>query len=136
VYEVLTAGSVAGEFSTVEGPPGSTFSVAYGPTTVTATVLTVANEPPPGAAGLVLHPPAPNPATGPVTLRYELPAAGRVRLALYDALGREVAVLVDGERPVGRHQVLLDTRTLTAGPYAVHLLTPGRTATRRLSVLR
>jgi hypothetical protein len=135
-YEILTGPSVTGEFASVEGPPGSTFSLAYGPTAVTATVLTVAAEPPAGAAGLVLHPPAPNPAAGLTTLRYRTPGAGRVHLSVYDVLGRDVATLVEAQQPAGEHAAVLDTRSLAAGAYVVRLTSTAGTLSRPLSVSR
>jgi hypothetical protein len=135
-FEVLSAGTVSGSFASVEGPAGSTYSLDYGPTTVTATVLTVANEPPAGSGGLVLHPPAPNPITGRALLRYELPAAGPTRLVVHDAVGREVAVLVGGEVSQGRHEALLDTARLESAVYIMKLTSGGRTVTRRFAIAR
>ncbi|MDZ7344022.1 MAG: GDSL-type esterase/lipase family protein [candidate division KSB1 bacterium] len=62
---------------------------------------------------------------------YQLPQPSRVKLALYDLLGREVMTLVDGEQEAGMHQAVWNSRdktgrllpagiyiyTLTAGPY-------------------
>jgi len=45
----------------------------------------------------------PNPFTQGITIPYELPRASRVRLRLFDALGREITTLVDAELPAGRH---------------------------------
>jgi len=136
IFDVLTAGSSTGAFAGVDGPPGCTYSLAYGPTSVTATVLTVAAEPPAGAAGLVLHAPAPNPALGPTTIRYELPAAGAVRLAVYDALGRVVAVLLDEQRPAGAGAVTLDAGRLAPGAYLARLETSTGAAHRSIVVIR
>lgn len=61
----------------------------------------------------------PNPVAGPLTLRYALPEAEPVRFAVYDLLGREVAVLADGVQPVGRHEARLDG--LAAGTYVVRI---------------
>ena len=51
----------------------------------------VPNEPGSGTpASMVLHAPTPNPVADVATLRYELAAPVTLRLAVYDALGREV----------------------------------------------
>jgi hypothetical protein len=97
---------------------------------------TVAAEPGVPAPALALHAPAPNPTDGATTLRYDLPAAGRVRLAVYDALGREVAVLVDGERPAGAHEAVLAAGRLAPGVYVVRLAAGRAVETRRLTVAR
>jgi hypothetical protein len=54
----------------------------------------------------------PNPFNPSTVIRYQLPVAGRVRLAVYDLLGREVAVLVDGQKPAGVHSAVFDARRL------------------------
>jgi choice-of-anchor B domain-containing protein len=76
---------------------------------------------PGGSAEIALLPPAPNPFASRTTLAFALPAASRVRLAVYDALGREVAVLVDGERGPGRHEVAFEGAALPAGTYLARL---------------
>lgn len=50
-------------------------------------------------------------------------ASVRVRVAVYDLLGREVAVLVDGNIPSGSHQVRFDASGLSSGLYFVRLTT-------------
>jgi hypothetical protein len=70
------------------------------------------------------------------TLTYGLPAAGRVRLVVYDVIGREVQTLIDGQRPAGNHEVALDGRTLAAGTYVVRLITGGEVRTQKLTVAR
>ena len=133
-YAVLTAGSIAGAFDRIEAPDG--LAVAVGPTAVTVTVTGPVDAEEDPASGLVLAAPAPNPAAGSVTLGYAIPEAGPVRLAVLDLLGREVARLVDGERPAGTHEVRLDTARLAPGVYIAHLGTEAGGLTRRLTVVR
>ena len=87
-------------------------------------------------AALALGAPYPNPARGAVAVPFEVPAAGRVRLAAYDVLGREVAVLVDAEREAGAHDARLAAGALAAGVYVVRLVAGGRSQVRRLTVAR
>ena len=47
---------------------------------------------------------APNPFSGSTTLRYALAEPGHVRLTVYDVLGREVAVLVEGPQATGAYE--------------------------------
>jgi len=47
----------------------------------------------------------PNPFTSTTRIRYGLPTPGHVRLVVYDALGREVARLAEGEQRAGWHEV-------------------------------
>ena len=61
----------------------------------------------------------PNPFNPSTTIGFSVPGPGssRVRLAVYDLLGREVAVLVDGERMPGNHTATFDARGLASGVY-------------------
>jgi photosystem II stability/assembly factor-like uncharacterized protein len=78
----------------------------------------------------------PNPFRTSATLQFTISEAGRVRLAAYDALGREVAVLVDEAREAGAHAVAFDASSLPAGVYVVRLEAGGQTLTQRLTLLR
>ena len=61
-----------------------------------------------------------------------LPAAVAVRAEAYDVLGRRVAVLFDGTAPAGALPLAFDGAGLAAGMYAVRVVTPEATLTRRL----
>ena len=52
----------------------------------------------------------PNPFNAQTLIPYQLAQAGPVRLAIYDMLGRQVAVLVNGEQEPGSYQVVWDGR--------------------------
>jgi len=69
------------------------------------------------AGRLELAPAGANPAGGTMTLRYVLPGAGRVRLQLYDVLGRRLATLANGVQEAGEHQIRWDG-TLEGGASA------------------
>ena len=77
----------------------------------------------------------PNPARSTSTVRYALPAAGPVRLTVYDALGRAVAVLADGPQAAGPHEVVFDASSVRAGLYVVRLEAGGRSLARPLTVV-
>jgi len=96
----------------------------------------VAAEPGPGAPAMTLQAPVPNPAASRTTVRFVLVAAGLVRLSVHDALGREVALLVNAERPAGVYEATLDASRLAPGAYVVHLAAPAGVAARRFAVLR
>jgi hypothetical protein len=88
-----------------------------------------------------LAPPAPNPARGATTLRFGLPRAARVELALYDQQGRRVRSLLGGMQPAGERTIAWDGRdesgrALPAGLYFVRLAAEGRTLVSRLAVIR
>ncbi len=97
----------------------------------------VAGEPGAAPAGaFTLGASYPNPATGAATVPFTLGEAAHVRLAVYDVLGREVAVLVDGRLPAGDHAAAFDARALPSGAYFTRLDVAGVTQTRPLTLLR
>ena len=85
---------------------------------------------------LDLGAPYPNPARSSATVPYAVPESGPVRLDVVDALGRQVAVLVDGERPAGAHEAQFDTGALAAGVYVVRIQAGGEARAVRVSVVR
>jgi hypothetical protein len=87
-------------------------------------------------ASYALHGAAPNPFRDHATLRYDLPEAAEVRIGVYDLLGREVAVLVDGAVEAGRHQAAFDGRGLAAGVYVVRMAAGEQAFTQRLTLVR
>ena len=83
----------------------------------------------------------PNPFNPETTLRYALPRAQPVRLTVYDMLGQQVRVLVDGEQPPGWHQVVWDGRdqvgrAVASGIYLYRLQTSQFSQTRKMILLR
>lgn len=75
---------------------------------------------------------APNPFTGRTAVRYDLPRPTRVRLTVFDLLGREVRVLVEAPQDAGRHEAWLDGDGLPPGHYLYRLQADGVEATGRL----
>ena len=86
-------------------------------------------------AEFALAPLAPNPSSGPVRAEFTLPRESHVRVSVIDLQGREVAVLVDGTYPAGRHAVTWETnagRPAPAGVYFVRMAVGARAWMRRL----
>jgi hypothetical protein len=88
------------------------------------------------ARGPRLHTPRPNPARGGARVGFVLDRPGPVRLALLDALGREVAVLVDGEMPPGAHEAPLPAGALPCGAYLLRMEAGGHRLARPFAVAR
>src|SRR5690606_6268983 len=59
-------------------------------------------------AAYALGQPYPNPSTGRTAVPFALPEEARVEVAVYDLLGRRVAVLAEGAYGAGRHVAVLD----------------------------
>ncbi len=59
----------------------------------------------------------PNPFNPITTIKYSIPKASFVTLKVYDILGREVATLVNEEKPLGNYQVEFNASSLASGVY-------------------
>lgn len=78
----------------------------------------------------------PNPFNPSTTIEFSLPEPSFVRLAVYDVLGQEVAVLVNEERGVSTHRVVWNTRDLRSGIYLYRLETGKFQAMKKILLLR
>ncbi len=85
--------------------------------------------------GYSLQQVVPQPAHGPVQLRYSIGYSGWVRLELFNAMGERVAVLVDQEQQAGEYELLFDTRSFPAGVYFYRLISGPYSQTRRLDIV-
>jgi len=72
-------------------------------------------------ATFTLEAPIPSPARGTAAFSYRLAEAGRVRLTIHDPRGRQVATLVDGVMPAGRHQAAWNGEGASSGVYFARL---------------
>ena len=79
---------------------------------------------------------APNPVSTRGTVTYGVAEPGEATVALYDALGRQVAVLAEGAHTAGRHTADLPTADLPAGVYVVRVFAGAEAHTTRLTVVR
>jgi hypothetical protein len=85
---------------------------------------------------LTLRAPRPNPVRDAVSIQWGLPAPAPVHVRVFDLLGRQVAILADGEtRQAGWHDVRWDA-DVASGVYVVQLRVGEQTRSRRLTVLR
>jgi hypothetical protein len=80
----------------------------------------------------LLHQNYPNPFNPSTQIRFELPEANNVRLAVYDILGREVELLVDERLNPGVHTVNLDASNLSGGVYIYRLRTENFVQSKRM----
>ncbi len=78
----------------------------------------------------------PNPFNPETSIRFALPRTGHVRLAVYDVVGREVAVLVDGVRAPGTHTEIFKTPDLPTGMYVYVLSTSETVLTRKMLLVK
>ncbi len=100
--------------------------------------VAVDDAPPAAPAAVRCYPNPFNPRT---TVAFDMPAAGRASLRIYDARGRLVRELLRGELPAGGHEAPWDGcdqagRGCAAGLYLARLDAGGRTVTGRMVLVR
>jgi hypothetical protein len=78
----------------------------------------------------------PNPFNPTTVVSYQLPVTSRVRLTVFDLLGREISVLVDEVKPAGLNSIRFSAADLTSGAYIYRLQTSSAVATRRMVLLK
>ena len=78
----------------------------------------------------------PNPFNPETMIRYALPQAGQVHLAVYDLLGHEVAILVEGSKPAGNHTVRFGAGNLPSGLYVYRLQAQDKTIVRTMMLVK
>ena len=78
----------------------------------------------------------PNPFNPSTVISYALPKSGFVSLKVYNLLGKEIAVLVNGEMAAGNHSVTFDASGLASGIYLYTLNTGGVRETRKMMLLK
>ena len=78
----------------------------------------------------------PNPFTGSTMITFSLPEPQRITLRVYDLLGREIAILANGEHLAGRYEVRLDANALASGVYIYRLVGATGGEVRRMTVVR
>jgi hypothetical protein len=104
---------------------------------VTGDAVTSVTEAQPTLADLaMLYQNYPNPFNPSTVVRYQVPVANMVRLAVYDMLGREVSVLVDERKGPGSYEVQFNGSGLASGVYICRLTTGHSDQTRKLLLLR
>lgn len=83
----------------------------------------------------------PNPFNPVTTIAYAVPQVSgtlvsNVQLKIFDALGNEVATLVDGEKETGIHRAVLDCSNYSSGVYFYRMTSGKFTETRKFVVMK
>ncbi len=78
----------------------------------------------------------PNPFAERTTLSFSLADASNVRLTVYDVLGREVAVLLDGSVEAGTHTATFEARGLATGTYVWRLVAGETVQSGRITLVQ
>ncbi len=78
----------------------------------------------------------PNPFNPVTVVPFSLANTSKVSIKVYDLVGREVAVLVDGVMPTGRHEVTFEASMLPTGVYLIRMEAMGKVFTQRVTLMK
>jgi len=78
----------------------------------------------------------PNPFNPTTTINYSVPTASHVTIKVYDLLGRQVAILVNDNKPVGNYSIKIDGSKLLSGVYFYRMEAGSFSQTKKLLLLK
>jgi len=78
----------------------------------------------------------PNPFNPTTSIQYEISSRQFVTISVYDLLGREIATLINEEKPVGEYAVEFDGTGLPSGIYFYRIKAGSYSETRKMVLLR
>ncbi len=78
----------------------------------------------------------PNPFNPQTTIPFALPSSQKVSLVVYDMLGRQLEVLVDGVMSAGNHQAVWNAQNMPSGMYVYRLATPNGVQTKLMQLIK
>src|SRR4030095_10770107 len=78
----------------------------------------------------------PNPFNPSTTIEYALPKSSYVTLKVFDAVGRQVALLADEFRQAGNYRVSYDASSLASGIYYYSMEAGGFHETKKMTLLK
>ncbi|NOY57385.1 MAG: T9SS type A sorting domain-containing protein [Calditrichaeota bacterium] len=84
----------------------------------------------------ILHDNYPNPFNPTTTISYSIPEFTFVSIKIFNALGKEVATLVNANKAIGNHQVIFDATTLASGVYFYRLQVGDFIETKKMVLMR
>lgn len=78
----------------------------------------------------------PNPFNPATTVRYQIPEISFVTIKVFDVLGKEIATLVNGEKPTGNYEVKFDGTNLPSGIYFYQLRAGSYVQTKKMLMIK
>lgn len=99
-------------------------------------VATSIDEPGMLPTELALNQNYPNPFNPSTEISYALPATSQVKLAVYNMLGQQVALLENGVKTAGSHSVRFDASKLGSGTYLYRLEANGTVLTKKMVLVK
>ncbi len=109
-----------------------TTTVDFAPSVLTSAEDPGLNVP----AGFLLGQNYPNPFNPSTAIPYEVATRSEVRIGVYNLLGSEIAVLVDGIKDPGVYTLTFNARGLPSGVYFYRMAAGGTVQTRRMLIVQ
>jgi len=78
----------------------------------------------------------PNPFNPSTTIEFSLPKPSRVKIVIYDLLGREIKTLLNEVRREGTHRIKFNSNGLASGLYFCRLIAGGYSQTKKLVIAK
>lgn len=78
----------------------------------------------------------PNPFNPTTVIRFGLPTGSSVMVSVYNMLGQEVAILVDGWKNAGQYEVTFDASNLSSGVYLYRVQADNVVTTKRMMFIK
>jgi hypothetical protein len=117
---------------------GSSIAAQLGIDNITATASVTSIDASPAVSPQVisLSQNYPNPFNPSTRIPYMLSSAGAVRLAVYNLLGQQAAILVNGMQSAGAHEAAFDASAFPSGTYFYRLETAAGVLVRKLVIVK
>ncbi len=93
-------------------------------------------DPDPVPASFALYQNYPNPFNPTTQISFQLPLASHISLRVFDLLGREVAVLVNEEKPAGSYTAQWDAAGFASGIYLVRMQAGSFVDTKKIVLMK
>ena len=78
----------------------------------------------------------PNPFNSITTIKFALPSSGRVKIALFDMLGRKIREFDQGHCSRGFHEVQIDSGPLASGTYIYKVIANDLLAQKDMIIIK
>ena len=89
-----------------------------------------------GPLTFILEQNYPNPFNPSTNIKFSVPTTGQVKLAVYNLVGEEIAVLVNEIKEAGFYEVTFNAASLPSGTYFYKLDSPGAIQAKKMVLLR
>ncbi len=116
-----TIGNVVVSYLDSRPSDGAIVAGTHGRGVYSGNVLTGVNENPNVITEFKLHQNYPNPFNPSTTVEFEIPSASKVRIAVFDVLGRSVRLLKEGTYDQGKYSTSFNGEGLASGVYICRL---------------